>query len=252
MKTVSLAVFLLALLAPNARAEAAKKKASPAAAREDSGAPLPTLEASSAPVTVADIMRRFEDFEGRLKSLTAEFDQTVHLQEAGSRSVRGSLSYQRPRSLRIEHVLPSRQSLIASGNTLWIHRHENNQVIQSTLDDWRKAEPLASSLIDFSSYSVLLKNYDVSIDCVTPTGDGHRGIALRLLPRTPRRDFELTLRLDTRDYFPSQAELSVGATRITTRFSKIVLNPELSAKLFDFKPPPDAEIFMNFKPPISR
>lgn len=241
------AVLLLATLGPTGGAHAAKKKAPDAAS---AGTSLPVLAPSTAPITVGEIIRRFEAFESSFESLAAEFEQTVRLQEAGTRSVHGSLSYRKPRSLRIEHTRPSRQSLIASGDTLWIHRHENNQVIQSTLADWKKAEPLASSLVDFSSYSLMLKSYDVSIDSTAPSGDGHRGIVLSLVPRDARANFALRLKLDTRDYFPAEAEMTADAAVVSTRFSKVRLNPEIPTGHFDFKPPPDADVFMNFKPPI--
>ena len=61
--------------------------------------------------------------------------------------------------------------------------------------------------------------------------------------------FSLILSLSSTTLFPESAELTAGAARMRTEFSRIVFNPDIEAGAFAFTPPPDADVFRNFKPP---
>lgn len=215
---------------------------------------LPVYPPSDAPITVAEVFDHLEAFEKKMTSLTANFSQSVKMEESGGlQTISGTVEYQKPNRLRVEHVKPERQTVVCDGKSLWVWRRETNQVIETSLEDWKKSEPLAEGLLDFGDYSALLKRYDVSIDTVSAADrQGYRSISLLLRPKDGKEDFRLKLGLTTRDYFPADAELRAGQVRIQSHFDKIRLNPELAAGRFQFTPPAGSDIFTNFKPPRAR
>lgn len=216
--------------------------ASPAAAAVTG---IPEHAPSSAPITTALVVERFEELDARLVTLSAEFRQSVRWDEAGTtQSVEGRLDYRKKDRLHLEHRLPEPQTLVADGESLWVWRRSTNQVIRTPLEDWKKSEPMAQGLMDFGNYGDMLKRYDVKIGAVEAAGaDGHRRFTLRLTPKEKKQDFLLDLRLSTKDYFPYDAELRVGDVTVRSLFDKVRFNPDLPDSLFRFTPPPGAEIF---------
>lgn len=243
MRTLAAAMFLFLAL-PAAAAPSGKGKRQPAKA--DPAYALPLSPATTAEITVPLILERFERFDAGMNTLSGEFRQSVHSQDTGqSQTVTGTLAYRKKDRLRVEHLAPEPQTLVCDGSRVWVWRPANGQVIRSKLDEWKKSQPLAQGLLDFGNYAGLLKRYDVSVATVSAPGpDGHRSLALALKPLDPSRggDFRLVLRLSTRDFFPFDSELRVGAVTARTTFSGIRFNPDLPESQFQFRPPPGADV----------
>ena len=223
------------------------------AASTEAPSGLPSFAPSTAPVTVELVLRRFEDFDRALDSLSADFRQFVRWDESGTaQSVEGSLQYVKPDRLRIEQRLPEGQTIVGDGLWLWIWRRSTNQVIQARFEDWKRSEPMAQGLLDFGKYGELLKRYEVSIATVTAAdARGQREIELHLRPKPAEKtaEFELRLRLSTRDYFPVDTQLRAGQVTIHSMFTNVRFNPAIPPERFRFTPPPGADVFQNFKPP---
>ncbi|MBI5240152.1 MAG: outer membrane lipoprotein carrier protein LolA [Elusimicrobia bacterium] len=244
MKRIGVFVLLLTLAAPASAAPSGKRKRPPEKAADPAFA-LPLYPPTTGELTVPLVLERFERFDAGLITLSGEFRQSVHSQDTGqTQSVSGSLAYRKKDRLRVEHLAPEPQSLVCDGARVWVWRPANGQVIRSKLEEWKRSQPLAQGLLDFGNYAALLKRYDVSLASVSaPGADGHRSLALALRPRDPGQgDFLLTLRLSTRDFFPFDSELRVGAVTARTAFSGIRFNPDLPETQFQFRPPPGADI----------
>ena len=199
---------------------------------------------SSAPLTVQSVLAHFEEMDGAMVSLKARFTQSLTMTETGVTSrVEGTVAFKKPERLRIEHLVPERQTVVSDGKDIWIHRTSRNQVVQSALADWKKADPAVSNLMEFGSYSRMLKAYDVSLDSAALT--------LTLVPKAGEaaRTLVLLMRLDPKTLFPSATELKVGSLSVRTEFLDAAFNPVLDDKLFVFTPPADADVFRDFKPP---
>jgi outer membrane lipoprotein carrier protein len=244
MRRPLILALLLVLAAPLSAAPSGKGGGK----RPPSGAAthaLPLYPATTAELTVPLVLERFERFDAGLRTLSGEFRQSVHSQDTGqSQSVSGTLAYRKKDRLRVEHLSPEPQTLVCDGARVWVWRPANRQVIRSKLADWKKSQPLAQGLLDFGNYAGLLKRYDVSLATVSAPGtDGHRSLVLSLKPlEASRGDFLLTLRLSTKDFFPFDSELRVGAVTARTAFSGIRFNPELPDSQFQFRPPPGADV----------
>lgn len=250
------AAVLLALAAARAQASAPSYRPVPPVETTGTNYQLPLLPATTQPITVPLVVERFQAIDRDMKSLSCAFRQTVQWEESGtSQEVHGTLDYEKPEKLHIEEG-PEAQTVVSDGQTLWIWRHSTDQVIETSLAEWKKSEPLAQGLLDFGRYADMLQRYDVTVSSVTPApedGPGQKRFSLLLTPKGKGKtsaepaDFSLRLRLSTRDYFPTKTELRVGGVSVSSTFSKIQYNPPIAASRFEFSPPPGADVFRNFK-----
>ena len=240
---MAFAFFLIALLAPPCHAEKAKAEAAVSSTTVSVSTPS-FAWTSTAPLTLDAVLAQFERFDRELDSLAARFSQSLSADETGvASSLEGTVSYLKPERLRIEYFRPERQTVVSDGKDIWIHRHANAQVIQSTLEDWRQSYPLVGNLMQFGSYAKMLRSYDVSLDTGSPAP------TLRLLPKYRSAGFVLRFVLQAADLFPAKAELQVRNTHVRTDLDALRFNPPLREKDFDFTPPAGADIFRDFKPP---
>lgn len=250
------ALLSLLLLAPGAvHAKASKPAPKVAASTAAAGAELPAFGPETAPLSVELIAARFADTDVRISALKATFRQFVRLEGTDTvQSVEGDVIFKKPDLMRLTHRVPEPQTVVSDGTWLWVYRNGTNQVIQTRLDAWRKSEPMAQGLLDFGRSADLLTRYHTVITTVSAAGvDGHRTFELALTPKPADKksdgtDFTLTLKADTRRYFPADATLRVGRVSIRSIFENVRLNPEIADEVFHFTPPADAELFKSPEP----
>jgi len=203
------------------------------------------VRATTAPVTLEAVLTQFKKYDRELLSVKTRFSQSLQMTGAPIRqSVEGTIVFAKPYRFRIEHLKPARQSVVSDGKDVWVHRHDRNQVVQAKLDDWRNADPTIDHLLRFGRYAQLLKTYAVELDTSTTE------TTLILTPKKESEgEFTLRLTLAPRTLFPRMADMTVGGVTMRTLFEDTEFNAETDPKLFNFKPPPDADVFLDFKPP---
>ncbi|HVA66858.1 MAG TPA: outer membrane lipoprotein carrier protein LolA [Elusimicrobiota bacterium] len=211
--------------------------------------PFPSF-AASAPPTLADIAAHFDALDSSMTSLTCRFVEEMNLGAgAPSQSVSGFVQYKKPDLLRIEYKTPEAQSVVLDGKDLWIWRPSAGQAIETSVADWKESQPMARQLLDFGHYGRMLADYEVSIASVSaPDARGFYDVLLDLKPKNGG-GYTLRLGLSTRDYFPARTWMTVGSVTMESVFSDVRLNPAISGNAFHFTPPPDADVFRNFKLP---
>lgn len=204
-------------------------------------------DTSTPTLTLEQVIERLERHDRELTSLSARFEQRLVVEDTGMSSVvAGTVDFLKPERLRVEHTRPEPQTVVVDGRDIWIHRPSRDQVIQSSLEDWRKADPMINGLLQFGGYAKLLKAYDAALD-----SSGPRPV-LRLTPKKRRKgqaDFSLALTLSPSTYLPEATELLAEGMRVTTELKDIRINPKLDEGLFTFVPPAGADVFRDFKPP---
>jgi|CXWL01.1.fsa_nt_gi outer membrane lipoprotein carrier protein len=246
---------LLLVAATAAGAKPSKAPAKVAVSTAAAGAELPSHAPSNAPLTVDVIAARFAETDAMIKTLKTSFRQFVRLEGSDTvQSVEGDVVFKKPDLLRLNHRVPEPQTIVSDGTWLWVYRKSTNQVIQTRLDAWSKSEPLAQGLLDFGRSADLLARYKTEITTVSaPGADGHRQFVLTLTPKPADvknggTDFTLTLKADTRRYFPGDATLRVGRVSIHSIFDDVRINPDISEEVFRFVPPTDADLFKSPEP----
>lgn len=242
MKQIALGLIVAALaLSASSAARAKLAKSSKAKSSAETAAFKISM---GTPQNVAELAAHFQEIDKKLQSLSARFVQSLTMPDAGiSQRVEGNLEYLKPDRLHMEHYKPERQTVVSDGDKLWIYRVGPNQVVETSLADWRKSDPLINNLLDFSSYSKLLDAYDVSYDSGT--------LLVTLRPKQKTEEpFILKLKLSGAYLFPMETELDVAKTKVRTVLSEVHFNPKIPDSRFRFKPPAGAEMFEHFKPPV--
>ncbi|HZY17576.1 MAG TPA: outer membrane lipoprotein chaperone LolA [Ramlibacter sp.] len=189
----------------------------------------------------ADGLQALETFVQSARSGRADFTQVVTAparegQAARTKTSTGTFEFSRPNRFRFDYRKPFVQTIVADGQTLWLHDVDLNQVtarkqaavLGSTPAALIAAAPdLASLRRDFNLESA-------------PDRDG-----LQWVQATPKaREGQLTSvrvgfrgdELATLEILDSFGQLSV------IRFDKLQLNASVPADTFRFKPPQGADV----------
>jgi outer membrane lipoprotein carrier protein len=191
--------------------------------------------------TAADTARsRMEAFSKDLKSVTADFTQTVTNAngERGDQS-RGTMALQAPRQFRWETKQPYEQTIVADGTRVWIYEPDLEQVSVRS----QSGEEAHSPLTVLTDLSQLESQF-------TASESGERdGLAwLKLVPKAKEPEFEY-------------AELGFSASSLermlfkdqlgnTTeiRFSDWRRNPKIDESKFRFVPPKGVDVIGDMDP----
>jgi outer membrane lipoprotein carrier protein len=189
----------------------------------------------------ADGLEALETFLRTARSGRADFTQVVTAparegQAPRTKQSAGSFEFQRPNRFRFAYRKPFAQTIVADGQTLWLHDPDLNQVTAR-----RQAQALGSTpaalIATASDLAALRQEFELA---AAPDRDG-----LQWVQATPRaRDGVLrSVRIGFRGGELAALEIqdSLGQ-QSALRFGRMEINPPLSAEIFQFKPPPGADV----------
>lgn len=193
----------------------------------------------------ADGLDSLERFVKGVSSGRAVFTQVVTApgrdgQAGKSRTSTGTFAFQRPNRFRFVYGKPFEQSIVADGQTLWMHDVDLNQVTARKQALVLGSTP-AALIAAAPDLSVVQAEYDLQgqpdkdgLQWVLATPKNKEGQlrAVRVGFRGDSATPTLAV-LDILDNFGQRSEL---------RFDKVEVNPALPADLFRFTPPADADV----------
>lgn len=193
----------------------------------------------------ADGLDSLERFVKGVSSGRAVFTQVVTApgrdgQAGKSRTSTGTFAFQRPNRFRFVYGKPFEQSIVADGQTLWMHDVDLNQVTARKQALVLGSTP-AALIAAAPDLSVVQAEYDLQGQ---PDKDG-----LQWVLATPKnkegqlRSVRVGFRGDSAT--PTLAVLDIldnFGQRSELRFDKVEVNPALPADLFRFTPPADADV----------
>ena len=199
------------------------------------------LIAMSSMVTWAGGLESLENFIRTVKTGRAEFSQVVTAppkdgQAARSRTSSGFFEFSRPHRFRFVYRKPFEQTLVADGQTLWLHDVDLNQVTAR-----KQAQALGSTpaalIASASDLRALQVDFNVS---EVPDKDGLQWVLA--IPRN--RDAQLqAIRIGFRG--PDLAVLDITDSfgqRSVMTFAGFSANASVDAASFQFKPPLGADL----------
>jgi outer membrane lipoprotein carrier protein len=188
-------------------------------------------------------MEKLKAWDSSLETLKADFTQEVNFKEAGlKQAIEGTLRYVKPNMLRIEHVKPARQVVVTDKTDIWIYKPEDKQAVRTSWEAWRRKQDQSfSGILDFGNYSALAARNNTRAE----GGKNGEPYKLTFTPRSGET-YALTLTLSATDYFPTDAELSVGDAVIKTHLSNVEKNAAVDKEIFKFSPPKGVEV-LEFK-----
>ena len=195
------------------------------------------LSALAAPAFAGNGPERLQAFLDQVRSLRAEFQQTLFDEDARQLDQASGMVYiQRPGRFRWDYVAPYPQEIVGDGEKVWIYDSELQQVTVRPLDDALGDTPvmlLSSDRPVEESFQVRAMDGPDGYEWagLKPLGDQISFTEIRL-------GFEGdTLRImELKDAFGQLTRL---------RFVNMERNPELDPTLFQFTPPEGADIFSN-------
>lgn len=187
--------------------------------------------------SAGDILARLaQRYEGR--NFTAEFRQQSTLKAMDiTDTATGRAWFKHPGMMRWEYETPRRHVILTDGNTLWIYRPADNQVVIGDAGQYFGTGKGASFLADFG---LLQEAFEVSAGGGTDA-DRYR---LKLTPREKELDLAvvyLEVNKETLDIEQVTTENVYGdVTRIF--FENLEFRPEMKNRLFRFQTPEGADV----------
>ncbi len=179
------------------------------------------------------------------RSGRAQFTQVVTSvpkvgQPPRQRTSSGTLEFQRPGRFRFSYKKPFEQTLVADGQTLWLHDPDLQQVTARAQAHVLGSTPLAL-IISSTDLAGLQKDFQLQTE---PARDG-----LQWVKATPRRaDGQMQYALAglrTGERGPELVALEVLdalGQRSVLKFNGFEVNPALRADAFQFQPPAGTDV----------
>ncbi|MBA2964689.1 MULTISPECIES: outer membrane lipoprotein chaperone LolA [Ramlibacter] len=200
-----------------------------------------TLLATLALAAHADGLEALESFVKTARSGRADFTQIVTAparagEAARSKTSTGTFEFARPNRFRFDYRKPFVQTIVADGQTLWLHDVDLNQVTARKQAQVLGATPAA---IVAAAPDLASLQRDFTLQAV-PDRDG-----LQWVQATPKsRDGQLNgvkvgfrgNELAVLEILDSFGQLSV------MKFDRLQVNTSLAADTFQFRPPPGADV----------
>jgi outer membrane lipoprotein carrier protein len=186
-------------------------------------------------------LESLESFVKTVKTGRAEFTQVVSAPGRDGQSPRvktstGTFEFARPSRFRFVYRKPFEQSIVADGQTLWLHDVDLNQVTAR-----KQSQILGSTPAALIASAADLKALQADFVLTNaPDKDGQEWVNA-----TPKaKDGQVqSARVGFRDGNLASLEIldSFGQTSRMS-FSAFVANPALDAAVFQFKPPAGADV----------
>jgi outer membrane lipoprotein carrier protein len=190
-------------------------------------------------------MQSLERFLRDARSGRADFTQVVTApardgQTARSRSSNGTFEFQRPNRFRFAYKKPFEQSIVADGQTLWLHDFDLNQVSARKLSQVLNGTPAAviAAAADLQGLqadfllSALPEKAGLQWVQATPKTRDGQVQSINVGFRSTAKGSELAV-LEILDSFGQRSVMS---------FSRFEMNPVFAAGHFQFKPPAGADV----------
>jgi len=204
------------------------------------------LIAISPVTTWASGLKSLEDFIKNVKTGQADFTQVVTSpakegQTPRSKTSSGQFEFSRPNRFKFTYVKPFAQTIVADGQTLWLHDPDLNQVTarqQSQVLGSTPAALIASAAdvkalqADFTLTDAPDKGGLQWVLAMPKSKDGQLQV-VRVGFRAVAGDTATLEALEIQDSFGQRSVLTFTGFRV---------NPALSAKAFEFTPPAGTDV----------
>ena len=134
------------------------------------------LSASEAATLIAAVQSAY----GKVSASTGKFAQESYLAALDTSEVSsGTMWFQKPGKMRWSYTEPRQQEVVVSGDTMWVHQIDKNQVMVDAI----KSALLSDLPIAFlMGLGDLTRDFDVKSGCRTPDG-----VVVSLVPKTAKK-----------------------------------------------------------------
>ncbi len=186
-------------------------------------------------------MESLEAFVKNTRSGRAEFNQTVTAppkdgQPSRVKASSGTFAFQRPGKFRFDYQKPFAQTIVADGKTLWLYDADLNQVTQRA-----QAQALGSTPAAVIAAAADLRALQADFTLEgAPARDGLEWV--QATPKNKEGQLQSVLIGFRGESLAALEILDSFGQRSVLQFSKVEVNPALSAGTFAFKAPAGADV----------
>jgi outer membrane lipoprotein carrier protein len=188
------------------------------------------------------LLERMQEAYDGTSDLRARFVQETSIKAAGRKQrEEGIVYFKKPRQMLWEYVRPRAKKLVINNRKAWFYVPQENAVYVQDADRIFKSQLAVRFL---SGIGKLQDDFQISYDPDRAVDDQGR-YRLVLTPKGPDHGLEsLRMTVDGRTYQVVDCRFSdTYGNQTWLQFRDMQLNTGLQDRLFDFKPPPKAEVF---------
>lgn len=170
----------------------------------------------------------------------ADFIQESHLKAMGMvDTAKGHLYFGRPGMMRWHYKMPEEYLIITDGDTVWIYRPEEKQVMMGRAVDYFGSKKGADF---FTKPGELSREFMMELAPKEVQEEAH--YVLRLVPRTERQDLVELYLFISKDNFHivKSVTCNLFGDRTTIRFEGYMFDRGLNSSLFEFEIPNGVDV----------
>jgi outer membrane lipoprotein carrier protein len=196
-------------------------------------APMPDDLSLSLDEIITHVEKRYS-----VAGFSAQFSQTSTIKAMDiTDTASGTAYFKRPGKMRWEYETPERQTIITDGNTLWVYRPDDNQVMIGKAPSFFKGGKGFSFLSDMKE---IRQKFKMSLEKEGPEGF----FVLKLLPKEKTVDIVKILLTISKATFDVVEIVTYNSYGDQTRFvfSNIQFKKKIDDSLFHFNIPKDVEV----------
>ena len=196
------------------------------------------------------VIQQLQNLLSPMQSLTGKFKQTL-LNDKGEviQNSHGKFSVKRPGKFLWHTAEPFEQLLISNQNKVWLYDPDLEQVTERPYDQRLQQSP---ALLLSGSTQELEKLFDVELIQANTTSP----LSQEPSPKQPLQSFSLTPRGEDKLFENLSLDFAKGklvrmelndslGQKTVFMLSELILNSEIDESLFQFKPPPGTDIFVD-------
>ncbi len=137
--------------------------------------------------------------------------------------------------MRWDYSQPKGKLFVSDGKYLWLYTPDNNEYVRRKLKESEDMRAPLAFLLGKLNFKKEFRNLSAK-----PEGDGQR---ISGEPATDNLPYSAVEFVVAPDYSIREVKVTgFDKSILTFRFDQEKVNPELNAKLFEFKPPPGAHM----------
>ena len=201
------------------------------------------VSAGASQPKVAEVVRKLQARYDATKDFTADFSEAVEAATLGKTlESSGQVFFKRPGRMRWEFVEPEQQTIVADGQTLWVHQPDHHQVLKTP---FRAAFQSATPISFMFGVGELAKEFTPSLVPIPGTD----AIRLKLVPKQEHEIGVLVLDVNAQTYDIVAAEVTDPLGNVTRlKFSNLKRDVGLEDSKFAFETPPGTDVV---EPPVN-
>lgn len=188
--------------------------------------------------TISYILKKLERERKKIKTGSFDFQQKILIKATlEEKLITGSIKFKVPDKLYAEYIQPYSQIIVCNGKKVWFYLPDYNQVSVQSVGRLEELMGVNLGLFFWASRIGELENYRKEV--VEEKGESCK---IKLVPETGN-GVEIILIVSKQGWLPVETEVSDSYTVVSTRLKNIVKNPEINNEIFEFKIPPEAQVF---------